>query len=125
MDEIQGVSYEWLCEFFSLYKNLTTRDIVNKIIIPKTLNNQKPYLYMIPENHKGNPDYFVTHAWDDIFSNGLNRLKPIFLKPSLVFLWIDIFCINQHLNNINIKDTLIDVLKNVNSLIIKNENNIV
>lgn len=120
--KIQGISICWLYNFFNKYKNMTTRDIVNKIIIPITFNNKKCFIDLIPEQYKGKPEFFVSHAWDDIFYYGIDNL---IIKPFNMFLWIDIFCINQHLNDIDIKNILTQVLENVNSLLIKGESNII
>lgn len=105
-----GIDLIWINNFFKDFVDIKTRDIVKNVIIPKTLKKKEPYLNMIPEMYKSKANNFVSHAWDDIFESSNNEIGTIRQLADYknickikIFGWIDIFCINQHKDNINIK----------------------
>jgi len=43
---------------------MTTRDLVESIVKKRTRATTKPIWLQIPEEETGQPDIFVSHAWD-------------------------------------------------------------
>jgi len=46
------------------YPGLRTRDLVTNIITPDTRNEPGPYWIKVPQEDRGPPDVFISHAWD-------------------------------------------------------------
>ena len=84
--------------------SLTTQEVVTKIIIPETEKTLCRYVDLLTETPVSKPDYFVSHVWGAPFLDLVETLRIRFnLKDKLIddklkpiFIWVDIFAINQH-----------------------------
>ncbi len=98
----RGVSIKWLDKFANIYEDmrLITKDIVNLTIIPSTNSQQIPLWARIPAQYRGNPNHFISHAWDDTFKERFGfGIMSVLLNSSMSeedFFWIDIISHNQH-----------------------------
>eukprot|EP00798_Chlamydomonas_sp_ICE-L_P022603 gene22603-29744_t len=53
----------------------------------------------VPNDAVATPTFFVCHAWDNTFSSlvdGVSDFITAGADPSKVFLWVDVFAVNQH-----------------------------
>ena len=101
----RAVSWKWLLSFVRLegntLENLTTQEVVNEIIIPRTKHSMNRYINKLSPSVVNFPTYFVSHVWSALFLDLIASLShEIKLKESdeesrNVFVWIDIFAINQ------------------------------
>jgi hypothetical protein len=80
------------------FENLSTKEIVDQHIIPETSKNKCRYLDILSGDDRGHAQYFVSHVWDLPFSFMVGCLRSHFAgqEPKKIFLWIDIFAVNQH-----------------------------
>ena len=98
------MSLFWLLEFVKNRKaeldNLSTQDVVNKIVIPETQQKKLRYADTIPDSFVSAPSYVVSHVWSAPFLDLVETLDQHFNAKAeatkSIYLWIDIFAINQH-----------------------------
>ena len=107
------MSYKWLLSFVddNNLKGLSTQDVVTQIVIPATKEKKSRYVDLIPESDVSLPTFFASyknvfiyklilssHVWSAPFLDLIDSLKEyIGKKPKEdVFVWIDIFAVNQH-----------------------------
>lgn len=79
--------------------NFTTADVCQKIIKPETQIEKCSYcdyLKSVDTFAVGRADVFISHAWQYKFWDLLRALETYFDQDLDVYLWIDIFCFNQH-----------------------------
>jgi tetratricopeptide (TPR) repeat protein len=105
---VGGVSLKYIIKLArKLGRKATMADLVNKIIKPKTNDKKESYLELLartqPNTVKPVADYFVSYVWaynlkDELLAALQHTLKNK-LKNSAddVFVWLDLFCINQHM----------------------------
>jgi hypothetical protein len=121
-----SVSLFWLLDFVKnrkgVVEGLSTQDVVNKIIIPETAQKKLRYVELIPDSCVSSPTYVVTHVWSAPFLDLIGSLQQYFnLKndedKKSIYLWIDIFAINQHGSDDKANDlkNLQVVIKNASS----------
>ena len=100
-----AVSWSWLLQFSTDrqtdLRGKTTQEVVSKIIIPETIKKQIRYVDLISSPHVAKPTYFVSHYWGYRFLDLIESLKSYFSGVSdndraNIYLWIDIFAVNQH-----------------------------
>jgi hypothetical protein len=103
-----GVSLAFLADFAarhvaSLGDAATTRDVVQRVIKPATAGagpggGTMRYTDLLPPSAVGAPAAFVSHAFDNRFGLLTAALAAHFAgaDPATVFVWLDIFAINQH-----------------------------
>lgn len=116
-----GIQVEWIINFAkrkcrSLMK---TREVVEEMILPDTIFKKQSYFTLIPEDKKGKPNIFISHAWDDIFYCEIAGSGIISILESIdhsLFVW-DIFCINQYMLE-QVPQKLSYVINNVETLLI-------
>lgn len=98
-----AVSLRWLLNFSrTVPAGYTTADVVAKLIIPKTEQNQCRFVNTVSGKSVGRVHSFVSHAWSCDFKELVGSLEGYF-KGQLasgpawdIFLWLDIFAISQH-----------------------------
>lgn len=97
--------------------NYTSHDVVDKIIIPKTLSRRCRFVDVVDQELVGTATHYVSHCWDAHFLDLLECLIERFgtvdensdegvTFPDDVYVWLDIFAINQHLGGGNIKEEI-------------------
>jgi len=80
----------------------TTRDFVGQYVLTKTAAIKGPLYAFAPDNARGRPGSFVSHAWDaHLFIQGhafgiLDAIGEGIAGIKEEFIWIDIACYNQH-----------------------------
>lgn len=79
-----------------------TRDVVTNFIKPITLDPSTGrvcrFFELLPASSVRRPDYFISHMFDAHFVDVVDSIarKLANYDPSAVFLWMDIFAVNQH-----------------------------
>ncbi|KAK3232825.1 hypothetical protein CYMTET_56849 [Cymbomonas tetramitiformis] len=116
-----GLSLSFLEKFFNHHRlhDLTTAEVVEKIIRPATKSLECSYLELfrrsgiegnsLPQGLRhggvaGNATHFVSHAWSNKFRDVVSALRAFTnlqanipgQEPAPVFFYMDIFAINQH-----------------------------
>ncbi|GAX76736.1 hypothetical protein CEUSTIGMA_g4183.t1 [Chlamydomonas eustigma] len=97
-----AISWEFLLEFSNKYTNdspdITTEQVVEHFVLEHTAGANSRYIDIIPSCQVGSSTFFVSHCRSNKFSLMLQALKQFLgeADPSTVFLWIDIFALNQH-----------------------------
>lgn len=80
----------------------TTESLVNEVIRPLTQGLAAPLFVRVPDQYKGEPQVFVSHAWsNNLVYNGLGSSlyaldSPLRSWGPRRFVWIDFACYNQH-----------------------------
>lgn len=80
----------------------TSGDVVNQIVMPKTLHSHCRYVDQLDDKFVGKVQYFISHAWKckiGMLSEGLEKYfkEQLISDPGWdVFVWIDMFAIKQH-----------------------------
>ena len=100
------MSWSWLLNFsrsrHSELYGLSTQQVVTKLIIPETKEKHLRYVDILPEVCVSAPTYFVSHVWASPFLELVSSLQSYLnlsetdRKSKYIFLWIDIFAVNQH-----------------------------
>ena len=97
------VSLQFLLEFYEgvvqPYKSgMTVKQVVEEIIIPFTKDQQCSFIDLLRPNMHVAPHAFISHAFGNPFSIIVESLKSYFKDAvyAEVYVWIDIFIINQH-----------------------------
>lgn len=72
--------------------------MTQEIIIPKTKENQCRFVDLLDEKDVGRVTYFISHVWASPFSHLIESLEEQLQgeDDTSIFLWIDIFAVNQH-----------------------------
>lgn len=102
----RGVRLEWLTKFgaainpdFYSGSDLTTRDVIERVVIPLTKPQCLPLFSYVPDEFRGRPRHFLSHAWNDYFLRpfgfGLISILDYRFRPDDC-VWIDFVCHNQH-----------------------------
>lgn len=100
-----GVSLRWLNTFAKLAPAAyTTSDIVSKIIKPATIDTSHSRYVdsCIPSESVGRADHYISHCWSCPFDQLVQALMAHFQVQLQcdrgwdVFVWLDIFAIDQH-----------------------------
>eukprot|EP00193_Tetraselmis_chui_P008640 CAMPEP_0177758432 /NCGR_PEP_ID=MMETSP0491_2-20121128/4181_1 /TAXON_ID=63592 /ORGANISM="Tetraselmis chuii, Strain PLY429" /LENGTH=276 /DNA_ID=CAMNT_0019274165 /DNA_START=46 /DNA_END=874 /DNA_ORIENTATION=+ len=106
----RGVPVRWVLDVFAKrveeakgageLDRITTREVVETVIIPQTVKHKCPYVQLVPGSRS--PDYLVVHAWDRPFNELLTSLRRRFEAATAkddaeqeVVVWVDIFAVNQ------------------------------
>ena len=77
---------------------LTTTDVVEMVVRPLALTTHLSYAEAkVPRRHVGPPTHFASHAWARPFRKLVQSLQTYFAGAvaNEVFVWLDIFAINQ------------------------------
>ena len=97
------VSLQFLLEFnervVQPYRSaMTVKQVVEEIIIPFTKDRQCSFIDQLRPNMHVAPHAFISHAFGNPFSIIVESLKSYFKDAvyAEVYVWIDIFIINQH-----------------------------
>ena len=97
------VSVQFLLEFnervVQPYRSdMTVKQVVEEIIIPATKDQQCSFIDQLRPNMHVAPHAFISHAFGNPFSIIVESLKSYFKDAvyAEVYVWIDIFIINQH-----------------------------
>ena len=98
-----AVSWNWLLSFVDKHKttlkSLSTQKVVTKLIIPATEKDKTRYVDLLPPHQVALPNYFVSHVWSAPFLDLIESLKQYVdstKRTKDVFVWIDIFAVDQH-----------------------------
>jgi hypothetical protein len=105
---VGGVSLKYIMELSKQLKpRATMTDFVRKIIKPATLKNKESYLQLLareqPDKVKSTADHFVSYVWAyEVGYELIAALEYTLLKKlnqQDVFIWLDAFCVNQHMKS--------------------------
>jgi tetratricopeptide (TPR) repeat protein len=106
---VGGVSLKYIMELSKQLKpHATMTDFVNDIIKPATLTNHESYLQLLareqPSKVKPTADHFTSYVWSyEVVDELLASLKYTLLDKTKtdadVFIWLDAFCVNQHMKS--------------------------
>eukprot|EP00200_Dunaliella_tertiolecta_P018747 CAMPEP_0202399706 /NCGR_PEP_ID=MMETSP1128-20130828/2199_1 /ASSEMBLY_ACC=CAM_ASM_000463 /TAXON_ID=3047 /ORGANISM="Dunaliella tertiolecta, Strain CCMP1320" /LENGTH=919 /DNA_ID=CAMNT_0049003089 /DNA_START=134 /DNA_END=2893 /DNA_ORIENTATION=+ len=81
---------------------ITTNAVVQSLIIPKTARHRSRYIDLLPEKFVDNPTIYVIHTWSCSFVETLTAVQEYVLNLRTnvddVFVWMDVLCVNQHLD---------------------------
>ena len=82
----------------SWFPEAKTRDVAFKYIKPATALHRNRFYEQLPPKSVGPPDLFVSHMQDATFVDVVAQIESSLLDadPARVFLWMDVFAINQH-----------------------------
>ncbi|EGD81999.1 hypothetical protein PTSG_02686 [Salpingoeca rosetta] len=87
------------------YATLTTKDVCDKVVIPRTKDAQCAYVDVIKqqhdEQHLGNANVFVSHAWRykfvDVIGTMLEFADEQGRQDTDAYFWFDLFINNQNI----------------------------
>jgi tetratricopeptide (TPR) repeat protein len=105
---VGGVSLKYIMELSKQLKpHATMTDFVRDIIKPATLKNKESYLQLLareqPSKVKPTADHFTSYVWSyEVVDELLASLKYTLLDKTEaedVFIWLDAFCVNQHMKS--------------------------
>ncbi|KAG2484060.1 hypothetical protein HYH03_017080 [Edaphochlamys debaryana] len=94
-----AVSLEFLLEFArEIPDEWRTGQVVQDLVKGYTAPRQSRFTDMMPCRHVKRPDYFISHKWDSPFHYMVRSVRdhPSGAVPSEVYVWVDIFAVNQH-----------------------------
>jgi tetratricopeptide (TPR) repeat protein len=105
---VGGVSLKYIMELSKQLKpHSTMTDFVRDIIKPATLFKKESYLQLLareqPDQVKPTADHFASYVWAyEVVDELLASLKYTLLDKTNnedVFIWLDAFCVNQHMKS--------------------------
>ena len=77
---------------------LNVRSLVDHFVLPLTVALRAPLWAYVPEEHRGVPDYFVSHTWNSLLlgppEQAIGTLDAI--EHLEHYVWIDFVAYNQH-----------------------------
>jgi ankyrin repeat protein len=77
---------------------LNVRSLVDHFVLPLTASLRAPLWAYVPEEHRGKPDYFVSHTWNSLLvgppDQAIGTLDAI--EHLDQYAWIDFVSYNQH-----------------------------
>jgi ankyrin repeat protein len=80
------------------YALLNVRSLVDHFVLPLTAALRAPLWAYVPEQHRGKPDYFVSHTWSSLLvgpsQQAIGTLDAI--EHLEHYVWIDFVAYNQH-----------------------------
>ncbi len=80
------------------YAFLNVRSLVDNFVFPLTAALKAPLWAYVPEEHRGPPEYFVSHTWNSLLlgppKQAIGTLDAI--EHLGGFIWIDFVAYNQH-----------------------------
>jgi ankyrin repeat protein len=80
------------------YALLNVRSLVEHFVLPLTVALRAPLWAYVPEEHRGKPDYFVSHTWSSLLlgppGQEIGTLDAI--EQPEHFVWLDFVAYNQH-----------------------------
>eukprot|EP00798_Chlamydomonas_sp_ICE-L_P012685 gene12685-15917_t len=84
-----GVSLAWLEAFASSLHAIgdgydLTVDVVSKLIVPAASQEgaKSRFWDLVPDVHKGDPDWYISHAWNASFPEMVDRLGPTLMPKT-------------------------------------------
>jgi hypothetical protein len=96
--EITGTGKPVVVRYVGIpFEEMTTADVMEAIIRPMCRKEHKSYAEAVIAGTIGEPTYFASHAWDNLFVDLLDSIDA-FLEGAAkdeTFIWLDIFTINQ------------------------------
>ncbi|GAX72566.1 hypothetical protein CEUSTIGMA_g22.t1 [Chlamydomonas eustigma] len=127
-----AVKIRWLEEFSArIDQTLCTFEIVTKIVLPETAHLSCRYIDVLDPKDLGTPDYFISHRWGANFQTLITAIKHHFEDMEMqgknykeLFVWLDIFAINQHPSQEQVDDLarLQDVIRMSHSTLLVMDN---
>eukprot|EP00808_Paulinella_micropora_P013122 g70333.t1 len=92
---VLGVSLEYLIKFTDVNEcwDMTTREVVEKVIKRDTMTRQCKYLELIDSKHTGQADVFLSHCWGSVWGDTLAACNHE--MDSRTKVWVDIFMVTQ------------------------------
>ncbi|GFR45284.1 hypothetical protein Agub_g6392, partial [Astrephomene gubernaculifera] len=94
-----AVSLEFLLEFArEIPDEWRTGQVVQELIKGFTVGRQSRFTDLMPTRHVKRPDYFISHKWDSPFHYLVRSVRDYLsgAVPGEVYVWLDIFAVNQH-----------------------------
>eukprot|EP00050_Salpingoeca_kvevrii_P008426 m.302855 g.302855 ORF g.302855 m.302855 type:complete len:364 (-) comp15504_c0_seq1:262-1353(-) len=85
---------------------LTTREVVDKIVRPATAQSGEALWFQLPEEARGVPTAAISHAWDTKFAYLMGTVRDSVEQghrplASDTFVWLDLFALVQHTDGSN------------------------
>lgn len=81
------------------YALLNVRSLVGHFVLPLTAGLRAPLWAYVPPEHRGRPDYFVSHTWNSLLlgpeQQEIGTLDALDDEAER-FVWIDFIAYNQH-----------------------------
>lgn len=80
-------------------KSLSTRQVVDKYILPITASARSSYCDLVRSREASMVSpatVYISHSWGARFTDTLRAIKYHFRHAPETVIWIDIFCLNQH-----------------------------
>ncbi|GLC35175.1 hypothetical protein PLESTB_000562600 [Pleodorina starrii] len=94
-----AVSLEFLLEFArEVPEGWYTGRVVQELVKGFTQAHQCRFTDLMPMRHVKRPDYFISHKWDSSFHYMVRSVRDYLsgAVPGEVYVWLDIFAVNQH-----------------------------
>ena len=86
---------------FPADQEMTSEFLVPNVIRPMTKALAAPLFGLVPDEYRGRPDLFVSHAWSNpLVGNAFAELEalgaPYSGRGTANYVWLDVVCYNQH-----------------------------
>jgi hypothetical protein len=86
---------------FPVSQEMTSAFLVTNVIRPITQGRAAPLFAWVPDEYRGRPDLFVSHAWSNpLVGNAFAELEalesPYVGRGTARYAWLDAVCYNQH-----------------------------
>lgn len=86
---------------FPVDQEMTSAFLVPNVIQPMTKLLAAPLFARVPDEYRGHPDIFVSHAWSNpLVGNAFAELEalvsPYAGRGTTTYAWLDVVCYNQH-----------------------------
>jgi hypothetical protein len=86
---------------FPVGQEMTSAFLVPNVIRPMTKLLAAPLFARVPDEYRGHPDLFVSHAWNNpLVGNAFAELEalvsPYAGRGTTKYAWLDVVCYNQH-----------------------------
>lgn len=102
---LRGVQLKYVLQLaasdaYDLDPSWTILQAVDRFARPRSKEFETCLFDLVPAPHTGRPCYFVSHTWSRRLGDLLDLLRDHFegvgVDPADAFIWLDLFCINQH-----------------------------
>jgi len=86
---------------FPADQDMTSAFLVHNVIQPMTKVATAPLFARVPDEYRGQPDLFVSHAWRNplvgtAFAELEALITPLRSRGTTEHVWLDVVCYNQH-----------------------------
>lgn len=86
---------------YPMDQEITSEFLVPNVIQPMTKELAAPLFARVPDDYRGCPDLFVSHAWSNplvgtAFAELAALISPLSRRGATKYVWFDVVCYNQH-----------------------------